>query len=163
MSHFRLARLLLPAAAGVAIACSDQSPTGPAALHEEVSVARGGAQAAPGIYTMSTRLTSEGLILIAQVQNAITGAPATGGEAKFYACRIGNAPAPSAACASGAGRWSYEGSAGIVPSGPNPGYALRQFGQCPAGTTVGFYFRYSGQRTGVADGKSAPVDQTFAS
>lgn len=163
MSHFRLARVLLPAAAGVALACSDQSPTGPDALHEELVAARGAAQAAPGIYTMSTRLTSEGVVLIARVQYASTGARATGGEAKFYACRIGKAPAPSAACATGAGRWSYEGSAGIVPSGPNAGYALRLFGQCPAGTTVGFYFQYSGQRSGVADGKSAAVDYTFAS
>jgi hypothetical protein len=59
--------------------------------------------------------------------------------------------------------WSYEGSAGIIPCGPNAGYAVRQFGQCPAGTTVGFFVQYSGQRTGVADGKSAPVDYTFAS
>jgi hypothetical protein len=163
MSHLRFARLLLPAAAVVAIACSDQSPTGPAGLSEDVTAARGGGAAAvPGIYTMSTRMTSEGLVLEARVQYASTGAPATGGEAKFYACRIGNAPAPSAACVSGAGRWSFEGTAGIIRTGPNAGFALLLFGQCPAGTTVGFYFRYSGQRTGVADGQSTPVDFSYA-
>ena len=162
MSHFRLARLLLPAAAGVAIACSDQSPTGPAGLSEDVAAARGGTATVPGIYTMSTRMTSEGLVLEARVQYASTGAPATGGEAKFYVCRIGNAPAPASACVSGAGRWSFEGTAGIIGSGLKAGFAFRLFGQCPAGTTVGFYFRYSAQRTGIADGQSAPVDYTYA-
>jgi hypothetical protein len=152
-----LIRFAIPAGAGLLLACSDY----PAEPSETPDLARAGG-GAPGTYVMSLLRTGEGIVLQGKVSYAASGLPATGGEVKFFVCKAQGGYAPASACQNGSGRWSpaFNTWVGIIPSGPWAGYARALFDDCPPGVTMGFYFQYRGLRTGVADGKSAPVDYT---
>ena len=155
MSVAGLIRLAIPAGAGLLLACSDY-PAGPSG-DENPDLAR--YVGAPGTYVMSLQRTSEGVVMRATVAYQATGLPATGGEVKFYVCTSQGSFAPASACENGTGRWANAFNI-FVGVGPTTGVAGALFGECPPGVTMGFYFRYRSLRTGVADGKSAPVDYT---
>jgi hypothetical protein len=154
----RFARLIIPAAAALALACSDPAAPVPAG-DETAALAR--FVTVPGTYEMAFSSRTGAVVLIGRVRYAGTGLPAQGGEARFYVCKSQGSPAPKAACETGSGHWSpYATSIPIVPSGPEAGNALLLFEGTPSGTTTGFYFRYSGQRTGIANGRSLAADYT---
>jgi hypothetical protein len=120
------------------------------------------AQGASGTYVLTIEPAGGGATLKAYVTDA-SGNPANSGTAVFQYCRSRGAPAPSAECTSGSGRWAFWGRAGILPDGhQNEGYALMAYHLAPApGTTIGFRFRYSGQGSGIANGTSLPVDYSW--
>ena len=150
-------------AAGALVACSDQSPLAPYGTPEGLQSATTLAQPAKGTYTLSFRPTVSGLgvILVAFVTDA-SGNPATSGTAVFYFCTLDGKPAPSSDCP-GSGGWVHAVSAPIIPFSPNTGFAFAVDDDLvpPAGTTIGFHFRYLGQGNGIANGVSLPEDHTF--
>ena len=157
MPHSRFRAAIIAALAPFAfVACAGESLVAPYATPQDAQYARA---AAGTLYQLSVYATTvgTGAVLDAYVLDAF-GAPATGGTAVFSYCALRGNPAPSEACLTGGGHWARYGSAGIIPSGPNQGHALFGFTESqPTGTTIGFSFRYSGQRSGIA---SAPGDNT---
>jgi hypothetical protein len=153
-------------AVGALVACSDQSPLAPHGTPEGLQSATTLAQPAKGTYTLSFRPTSSGLgvILVAFVTDAF-GNPATSGTAAFDFCTLNGKPAPSSDCP-GSGGWVRVVSAGIISCQPpctNTGFAFAVDANLvpPAGTTIGFHFRYLGQGSGIANAVSLPEDHTF--
>jgi len=65
--------------------------------------------------------------------------------------------APSAACATREASWANLTSVPVDGSGN----AYMNFGFASIPRTVGFRIRYSGQRSGVSNGTSAPLDFTW--
>jgi len=103
-----------------------------------------------------------GVILDAYVTDAF-GNPAQSGTAVFQFCSLGGKPAPSAGCDTGSGHWARWGSGGIIPSPSTlAGHALMTYDLVPpAGTTIGFRFKYLSDGSGIANGVSAGADHTF--
>ena len=158
MSIAGLIRLAIPAGAGLLLACSEY-PAGPSG-DENPDFARYVGVA--GTYVMTLERTNEGIVMEAKVTNAATGLAATGGQVKFYVCKSQGSFAPASACENGTGRWAtaFTTWLDLAPSGALAGTVSALFLECPPGVTIGFYFKYRSLRTGVADGKSDPVDHT---
>jgi hypothetical protein len=161
MPQFRFRTLIVGALAPFAfIACADGSLVAPQAASHDVQYAtRSTHSAAIGNYQLSVYATEvgTGAVLDAYVLDA-SGNPATSGTAVFYYCSLRGNPAPSEACLTGSGRWARYGSAGIIPAGDKQGHALMGFTESqPAGTTVGFHFKFNGSGTGIASAWSDNV------
>ena len=164
-------------AAIAAAACSAEPPAAPSAtadvdrlMSAQVSAAAGSYQLSfltNGLVPVSTLPVGGGqLILKAHVAAAATGLPATDGTATFEYCSLKKRPpnditradeAPLEACASGDASWARLGSVGVNASGD----AYLNFGIVRIPRTVGFRFRYAGQRGGIASGVSAPANFTW--
>lgn len=67
--------------------------------------------------------------------------------------------APSSACTTGAGKWANLATLPVDVSGN----AYLDFGIVLIPRTIGFRFRYAGQRSGIANGTSDPRDFTWVS
>ena len=178
MSHRNLASLGFAVIAAIAaVACSVERPAAPYATVDVDLPVSARASAAAGSYQLSfvtnglqpvsTLPVSGGeLILKAHVADAATGLPATGGTVAFEYCSLKRRPpnditradeAPLEACASGDASWARLGSMGVNTSGD----AYLNFGIVRVPRTVGFRFRYAGQRGGLASGSSAPANFTW--
>ena len=96
------------------------------------------------------------LILKAHVEDS-SGQPARQGSVIFQDCLVRGEPAPSTACVSGPGTWSHIIT---IPIDMN-GNAEVDFGFVAHPRTIGFRFRYIGQRSGIANGESTPMDVTW--
>ena len=161
-------------AAIAAAACSADPPAAPYPLADIDRPMTAQASAATGSYQLSfltngsqpvstLPVGGEELILKAHVADAATGLPATGGTVTFEYCSLKRRPpnditradeAPLEACASGDASWARLGSFGVNTSGD----AYFVFGIVRIPRTVGFRFRYAGQRGGIASGVSAPAN-----
>ena len=162
-------------AAMAAAACSAESPTAATADGDVPLGAK--ASAVAGSYQLSfvtsglqpvtsLPVSSAELALKAHVAEAATGLPAQGGTVTFEYCSLKGGPpnditradeAPLEACASGDASWARLGSVTVNTSGD----AYLNFGIVQIPRTVGFRFRYSGQRSGIASGVSAPANFTW--
>lgn len=149
-------------------ACSEQSPVAPDSASGGVRFA---AQAATGSYELTFHTTRN-----YQIGEGVSRAPvgtemgvranvrgsdgtlATTGSVTFDRCELNGNPAPSAACASGSGRWKRIMSVQMDPSGYPP---TVYGGRCSSPTVIGFRFRYSGRNNGIASGMSAARDFTW--
>jgi hypothetical protein len=109
---------------------------------------------------------------MAHVTNG-AGAPAQRGSATFEYCSYKKLPpnditradeAPKEACEQRTASWASLGSvavdAGTCP-GLGTGNACYNFGLVRIPRTVGFRFRFTGQRSGIANGTSAPLNFTW--
>jgi hypothetical protein len=158
--HTFIAALALAARGGLSTVVADSSVTVVAA------------QAVPGTYVLACLkddvsgigpcLTGNEipvgveLVLKAHVEDS-SGHPAQRGSVIFQDCLVKGFPAPSAACVSGSGSWSHI----ITMSVDINGNAEVDFGFVAHPRTIGFRFRYIGQRSGIANGESAPMDVTW--
>lgn len=159
----RVTLLFTAAGAVVLAACAEQSPVAPGAGPDQVRLA---ATAAAGTYELTFHLSGAALVPVtsgpvgtemgvrATVRNA-SGALATTGSVTFERCMAGGAQAPSAVCNGGAGRWTRVMSVRIDASGFPPTISG---GTCHSPTTVGYRFRYTGQKGGIASGVSESRD-----
>ena|SRR5687768_14023700 len=166
---------LMIGAASIA-ACSDQSPVTPTASDDfAVDLAR--VASVPGSYELSfwhrgeevLTLTTGGpeLVLKAHVQQLVSGAPAQSGSVTFEYCSRKGGPSnditradelPSSECQpGGAGSWARLQTVNLSVSGD----ALIGFGFVTIPRTIGFRFRYSARKSGIADGVSAARDFTW--
>ena len=83
---------------------------------------------------------------------------ATSGSVSFERCEVSGVPAPSADCLSGPGRWKRFQSMRMDAAGfPPTVYG----GRCTSPTVIGFRFKYSGGRSGIASGMSTARDFTW--
>jgi hypothetical protein len=124
--------------------------------------------ASPGLYELSFDTTGpvpltnnslpvgQELVLKAHVENG-AGQPALRGAVIFEDCEMKNHLAPSATCDSGPGVWSHIFQIAVDASGN----AAVDYGFLSTPTTVGFRFRYIGQGSGIANGKSLSADVTW--
>jgi hypothetical protein len=176
MARRNLAGLLVVIVGAAAlVACSDQSPVSPSAnpgLSADVRVlartASGSYQLsffANGLVPVSSLTVFQELILGAHVADG-SGAPAQSGSVTFQYCSYKGGPAndinrpdeaPSAACATREAAWANLISVPVDGSGN----AYMNFGYVSIPRTVGFRFKYTGQRGGIANGVSAPSDFTW--
>ena len=178
MPHRNVAGLGFAVIAAIAAsACSAEPPAAPYALPALDRPMTARASAAAGSYQLSfltngsipvstLPVGSGELILKAHVADASTGLPATGGTVTFEYCSLKKRPpnditradeAPLEACASGEASWARLASVGVNTSGD----AFYVFGIVRIPRTVGFRFRYAGQRGGIASGVSAPANFTW--
>jgi len=178
MPHRNFASFGFAVIAGIAAAgCSVEPPAAPYTTVDVDRPMSARAIATVGSYQLSfltngsqpvsTLPVSGGeLILKAHVADAATGLPATDGTVTFEYCSLKRRPpnditradeAPLEACASGDASWARLGSVGVNPSGD----AYLNFGIVRMPRTVGFRFRYAGQRGGIASGSSAPANFTW--
>ena len=167
-------------------ACSDRSVVAPVSMEPARNpggYVAAGATAVSGVYGLTflttggqpvTSLTAcdpsipdscEELILHAHVED-VTGSPAQSGSVTFQYCSYKGFPpnnidradeAPSAACADGSAQWARLLSLAV----DNAGNASMNFGIVRTPRTVGFRFTFSGKRSGIASGASAPRDFTW--
>ena len=138
------------------------------------------ASAAAGVYELSffdtslqpvttlpvcTQSACPELVLGAHVESA-TGAPAQSGSVAFQYCSYTGLPphdvtqadeAPSSACANGTARWKSITNVSVNASGN----AFLDFGFVRVPRTIGFRFKFTGQKSGVASGLSAPRGFTW--
>lgn len=176
MARRNLAGMLAVVVGAIAVAaCSDQTPVSPSVDRGPSQDVRLLARAAPGSYELSfftnglVPVTSlpvlQELILGAHVANG-SGVPAAGGSVTFQYCSLKGGPpndinrpdeAPSAACTTRDASWANLISVPVDAFGN----AYMNFGFVSIPRTVGFRFRYSGQRSGIANGTSAPRDFTW--
>lgn len=179
MSPSRIKALLLSGVACCAIGCADRSPVAPStsgAAGGDVS-ARPGA-VTPGRYELSFYadriggwvaatsmpvLTDE-LILAAHVTST-SGVAVTSGTVTFEYCSYKGLPpnditradeAPLEACADGSAGWARLTATGLGCPQLGSGYACMDFGVVRIPRKVGFRFRFSGQKSGIASGASDP-------
>lgn len=175
--NFRI--LMVVIAASALAACSDRSPVAPPGPDFAAHMAR--VVPVPGSYELSflsngqpvsslpvcQGLVCPELILKAHVAYASSGAPAQGGSVTFQYCSR-NGPsndidradeAPMAECESGAASWSRLRTRDVDANGD----AFMNFGFVSRPRTIGFRFKYSARRSGLADGLSAPRDFTWTS
>ena len=162
------------------VACSSESALAPAVSVKSPVGEAEYAKAVAGSYQLSFLNTSlqpvstltvctisscEELILGAHVEDA-NGAPAQGGSVTFEYCSYKGLPpndisradeAPSSACADGSAKWANLLTVSVNASGN----AYMDFGFVRIPRTIGFRFRYTGQRSGIANGVSAPGDFTW--
>ena len=181
MSRSTFARVVATVVSLASLACSGASPVQPTPSVESSGAAGAvAAQAAAGTYELSF-LTSQGqpvsslpvgqeLVLKAHVEDS-AGVPAQGGSATFEVCsRKGGRslarmdPAPFTECDGGSACWihltTFKVDAGTCP-GLGPGNACVNFGFISTPRVVGFRFRFSGQRSGIANGTSASLNFTW--
>ena len=158
----------------MSVACSEPSPVAPGAIPDarDVSVV---AQAVPGCYqlsfldnslqSVSSLVVGQELVLKAHVDNC-SGDPAQRGAMTFQYCSLKGLPpnditrpdeAPSAACATGEGKWARLVSVDVNASGD----ALMNFGFVSIPRTFGFRFKYLAQGSGIASGVSDAADFTW--
>lgn len=164
-------------------ACADRSPAAPSPPVDATGdeSARPPASA-PGRYELSfyterigvglvpvssLPVLSGELILAAHVTSS-SGIAATNGTATFEYCSYNGLPsnditradeAPLEACANGSAAWARLTAIALdAPGCPQlgPGYACMNFGFVRIPRTIGFRFRFSGQKSGVASGTSVP-------
>lgn len=179
MSRSRIKTLLVSGVACCAIGCADRSPISPstsAAAGGDVSARPG--TATPGRYELSFYadriggwvsvtsmpvLTDE-LILAAHVTSS-SGVAATSGTVTFEYCSYKGLPpnditradeAPLEACADGSAAWARLTATGLGCPQLGPGYACMDFGIVRIPRKIGFRFRFSGQKSGIASGASEP-------
>ncbi|HEY0241669.1 MAG TPA: hypothetical protein VGC52_03290 [Gemmatimonadaceae bacterium] len=160
-------RVFALASALAVTACSEPSPVGPDSRADDVRLA---AQfAASGSYAISfLKETATGLapaadtepvgtylVLRSEVRDA-AGNLATSGTVTYQYCSLSGDFAPSSACATGSGQWKRWGSGPVDPVGTRFG-----FGSCSTPRTIGFRVTYSGRKSGIANGASAPRDFTW--
>jgi hypothetical protein len=132
----------------------------------------------PGTYELSLcgsiLYAGQELILHAYVADS-SGNPATAGAVVFQFCSRGRGGfsrgQPSAACdIDGTARWASlsqrlklsewgEHCLGCLPN--STGDVCVDFGANPNPMTIGFRFKYLGQRSGIDDGISEPIDVTW--
>ena len=184
MSCTRVAAVIV-AGALVATACTGESPVSPSAS----SAGIGGLDARPpkapsGSYALSFNVYQGGtlqpvptlpvlyreLILRAHVTDA-SGVPATTGSVTFEYCSLNGLPpgditradeAPKEACADGSASWDRLGSLPVGTClGPGSGSACYNFGIVRIPRTVGFRFRFAGQKSNVASGTSEALNFTW--
>ncbi|MBA3406122.1 MAG: hypothetical protein H0U13_15805 [Gemmatimonadaceae bacterium] len=173
MARRNLARLFLVVvfAAGSA-GCSDRSPLAPT-VQPDIPQTMGRLVSVSGVYELTflhrgqpvTSLpVGQEVVLKAHVEDA-AGSPAQRGSVTFQYCSrkgpsndISRADeAPKSECESGAASWARLQTITVNTSGD----AFAGF-CCPSiPRTVGFRFKYSSQRSGIADGVSAPKDFTW--
>ena len=165
---------VIVAAIGI-VACSDQSPVAPSASPRPPAEVAVLARAVSGSYQLSffdnglqpvaSLTVFQELILGAHVADG-SGAPAQGGSVTFQYCSYKGGPAnditrpdeaPSAACATREASWANLTSVAVDGSGN----AYMNFGFVSIPRTVGFRFKFTGQRSGIASGVSAPSDFTW--
>lgn len=155
-------RIALVAALTLA-ACTDPDITGIDDLE-----ARLGVTTVPGTYEITFHVTGSYAIGAGVVSAPVgtelgvranvrdsQGQLAVTGSVTFERCEVRRAPAPVAACASGAGTWRRYHSIQLDPSGYPP---TVHGGTCSSPTVIGFRFRYAGKRGGIANGVSVPRD-----
>lgn len=181
MRYSKLA-LIIPIVTFGLCACADRSPVAPSAPVDAAGDASARASAStPGRYELSfyadriggwvpvtsMPVLSDELILAAHV-TTIAGVAATSGTVTFEYCSYNGLPpnditradeAPLEACADGSANWARLTSIGLdAPGCPQlgPGYACMDFGIVRIPRKVGFRFRFSAQRSGIASGTSIP-------
>ncbi|HEV8217556.1 MAG TPA: hypothetical protein VGP95_17020 [Gemmatimonadaceae bacterium] len=164
--------------AATLLGCSSESPV--TVAPNAVGGTAEFAAAAAGVYELSFFTTSlqpvttlpactqspcSELVLGAHVESA-TGAPAQSGSVSFQYCSYSGLPpnditradeAPSSACANGTARWKSLTSVSVNASGN----AFMDFGIVRIARTVGFRFKFTGQKNGIASGVSGPRDFTW--
>jgi hypothetical protein len=105
------------------------------------------------------------LILKAHVSDA-SGNPAQSGSVEFQYCSLKGLPpgditradeTPSIDCTTKAATWARL----LTLSVDSNGNAFMNFGYVSIPRTIGFRFRYSSQRSGIASGSSVPQDFTW--
>jgi len=182
MRPWKSATIIIPIVMACFSACTDRSPAAPSggvAAAADVS-ARPGASTA-GRYELSfyadrigglvpvSSLTvlSDELILVARVTSS-SGVAATSGTVTFEYCSYKGLPpnditradeAPLEACADGSASWARLMAIRLDAIGCpqfGPGYACVDFGVVRIPRKIGFRFRFSGPRSGIADGTSLP-------
>jgi hypothetical protein len=182
MPHWTCATFIVSTVMFCVSACADRSPVAPsvpAATDVDASVRP--SAATPGRYELSfyadrigglvpvssLPVLSDELILAAHV-TTISGVAATTGTATFEYCSYKGLPpnditradeAPLEACADGSANWARLTSIGLdAPGCPQlgPGYACMDFGIVRIPRKIGFRFRFSAQKSGIASGTSVP-------
>jgi hypothetical protein len=162
------------------LGCSSELPTTPAVARPPIAEGAQSAKAVAGSYQLSfldsnlqpvsslpacTISPCHELILGAHVEDA-NGDPAQAGFVTFQYCSYKGFPpndisradeAPSSACADGSATWANLRSLSVDASGN----AYLDFGIVMIPRTIGFRFRYTGSKTGIANGDSAPADFTW--
>jgi hypothetical protein len=110
-------------------------------------------------------LTDE-LILAAHVTTS-SGVAATSGTVTFEYCSYKGLPpnditradeAPLEACADGSAAWNRLTATALGCPQLGPGYACTGFGVVHIPRKIGFRFRFSGAKSGIASGTSAPLN-----
>lgn len=155
-----------------AAGCSDRSPVAPT-VQPDISETMGRLVPVSGVYELSflrqgqpvTSLTvGQEVVLKAHVEDA-AGSPAQRGSVTFQYCSRKGPPndinradeAPKSECESGAASWARLQTITVNTSGD----AFAGF-CCPSiPRTVGFRFKYSSRRSGIADGTSEARDFTW--
>lgn len=165
MPRRTLARSLAVLAALTCVACSSQEPLSPSATPDArtVSATQAGTyeisfvtSASHGSPVTSAPVGTE-IGVRATVRNSL-GELATTGSVTFERCMLNGSSAPSAECDSGAGRWTRIMSMRMDPSGFPPTISG---GWCDTPRSVGFRFRYAGQKGDIASGASVSADFTW--
>ena len=162
-------RIIVPLVGLVLAACT-QSPMAPDApsanLGSQVQLE---ARAVPGTYDISflkatqsgpqpivnTLGVGETLALKAEIRDS-AGLPAAAGTVAFQVCKRDNDFAPSSACEGAGGKWST-----LLTIHFDAGAPAVHFGSCSTPRTIGFRVRFSGQKTGIANGVSPARDVSW--
>lgn len=182
MSRWQVGTFIVAAVACCSMSCADRSPSAPDAVpvtSESLSSRPG--TAAAGQYEISFHaamnrilqsvpslaVDNQELILAAHVTD-VSGTAATSGIVTFQYCSYKGLPpnditradeAPLEACADGSATWARLTSIQMDTQGCpqlGPGYACMDFGIVHIPRTIGFRFLFSGQKSGIASGVSAP-------
>lgn len=157
------------------LACSELTTVAPSVALDAGREANAQAQTVSGCYGLSffnsslqpvsTLVVLQELVLKAHVDDC-SGNAAQGGSVTFQYCSLKGGPpnditradeAPSAACATGEGRWARLTTVQVNASGD----ALMNFGFVQIPRTIGFRFKYQAQGSGIASGFSDPADFTW--
>ncbi len=162
------------------LGCANESSTAPAVATMATGESAQFAAAVAGSYQLSfldhnlqpvssltvcSASSCPELILGAHVESA-AGAPAQSGIVTFQYCSYKGLPpnditradeAPSSACANGSATWANLTNVPVNTSGN----AYMDFGIVMIPRTIGFRFKYSGQKSGIASGVSQPGDFTW--
>jgi len=181
MSRWKFATFISPFVIFCVSACADRSPVAPNVPVDAAGDVSARPSETPGRYELSfyddriggwvpvssLPVLSDELILAAHVTTD-SGIAATSGSVTFEYCSYKGLPpnditradeAPLEACANGSANWARLTAIGL--SGPGcpqlgPGYACMDFGIVHLPRKIGFRFRFSGQKSGVASGVSVP-------
>ena len=169
--------------------CSGESPAAPATAGTASAAEASRTASSPGMYTLtfvarvggtlqevtSLRVSSTELVLKAYVTDS-AGRPAQDGAVTFEYCSYRGGPAnditradeaPLEACDQlGTGTWERLTTLSVYPGHCPPlgaGYACMNFGLVRIPRDVGFRFKFSAQRSGIASGTSQAKNFTWTS
>lgn len=169
-------RLSLVLAAGAAAACTEASLTSPASLSGGDALPAKGPSGTAGVYLLEFYSSQLNVVTSMQVMNGElvlgghvedeAGNDARSGSVTFEYCSYKGGPpnditradeAPLEACANGSANWARLTSVSVNTSGN----AYMIFGVVRIPRTVGFRFKFSGQKSGIASGTSLPRNFTW--
>jgi hypothetical protein len=178
--------LLIAACVATFAACAGQSPAEPTTFALPAGLGAK-VEASPGVYNLSfwgrvgptwqvvstLPVRTGELVIRADVTDA-SGTPAAEGTVVFEYCSYKKRPpnditradeAPKEACETGTASWARLASVSIADGGNclalGGGSACTWFGIVRIPRTVGFRYRFSGPRSGIAGGMSAAFNFTW--